>query len=165
MIEVIKFRVGRYKIPVNSCKSDGRLFLDFPFNRDLMDEIRCFAGAQYHGYKDAPNRDVALSIFKHDKLWSFPLCPRNDFQLLYLRGGNPFGRWDLKPDLEIKYDRPLRSHQKVMTGLGLAMHFQVWGAEMGTGKTLSAIEVMERSGFDDWYYCGPKSALRAVDSI
>lgn len=31
------------------------------------------------------------------------------------------------------------------------------------GKTLSAIEIMEQSGYSDWWWCGPKSGLRAVD--
>lgn len=31
------------------------------------------------------------------------------------------------------------------------------------GKSLVGIEVMERSGFDDWWYIGPKSAIKAVE--
>jgi len=31
------------------------------------------------------------------------------------------------------------------------------------GKTLVGIEVMERSGFEDWWYVGPKSAIKAVE--
>lgn len=31
------------------------------------------------------------------------------------------------------------------------------------GKSLVAIEVMERSGSDDWWYVGPKSAIKAVE--
>jgi len=31
-----------------------------------------------------------------------------------------------------------------------------------TGKSLAAIEVMEQSGFDDWYWIGPRSALKAA---
>jgi SNF2 family DNA or RNA helicase len=34
---------------------------------------------------------------------------------------------------------------------------------MGTGKSLAAIETMERSGSDDWWYVGPRSAIKAVE--
>jgi SNF2 family DNA or RNA helicase len=32
-----------------------------------------------------------------------------------------------------------------------------------THNTLSAIEIMEQSGFDDWWWVGPKSGLKAVE--
>lgn len=165
MIQEIKLRVGRYLIPVKSCRTNGRLFLDFPFNRKLMDEVRVMEGAQYHGYDGAPNRDIASSIFNKTKLWSVALTDRNNFQLEYLLGGNPYKRWDEEPDdSKINFDRPLYDHQKLMVALGLCRNYMVWGAEMGTGKTLAAIEVMERSGSADWYYIGPKSALKAVEA-
>jgi SNF2 family DNA or RNA helicase len=50
-----------------------------------------------------------------------------------------------------------------MTDIGLTYHFQIWGAEMGTGKSLSAIELIEKSGKQNWFWIGPKSGLYAVE--
>jgi len=36
-------------------------------------------------------------------------------------------------------------------------------AEMGTGKTLSAIELMEKSNASEWWWVAPKSGLAAVE--
>ena len=54
---------------------------------------------------------------------------------------------------------PLMPHQCDMADAGLTYHFQIWAAEMGTGKSLAAQEVMERSGVDLWYWIGPKTSL------
>ena len=57
-----------------------------------------------------------------------------------------------------EYQRPLMPHQKDLTDAGLTYHFQFWAAEMGTGKTLSAQELIERSGVQDWFWIGPKTS-------
>ena len=38
-------------------------------------------------------------------------------------------------------------------------HYQLWAAEMGTGKTLSAQKVIEMSRVLYWWWVGPKSSL------
>lgn len=127
-----------------------------------MDELKSMKGAQYHGYEGAPNRDIAVSIFNEDKLWSVEDCTRNRFQLEYLQGGNPYAPWE-KPLIDLTFERPLRDHQKEMVAQVLTYHYVILACEMGTGKTLAAIEVMERSGFDDWWYVAPRSALKSVE--
>lgn len=160
----IYINTGKYKFPVQIQESHNRIFFKFGYNQKITDEIKCFSGTQYHGYADAPNRDLAISIFNTDKVWSCVNNQRNQFQLDFLSGVDVYHRWDnyLKNPPEFEFTRPLLTHQKELTSHGLSVHYGIWAAEMGTGKTLSAIELMERSGATDWWYVAPKSALRAV---
>ncbi|KPK54270.1 MAG: hypothetical protein AMS22_06090 [Thiotrichales bacterium SG8_50] len=138
------------KVPATISVDKGRIeFLKSPYA--LKDEIKAMKGSKWHGYDDNNPR----------KIWSVADCTRNRFQLNFMQGKNPYKRWE-KPLEEFDYERPLRTHQKLMSNWGLTYHYCVLAAEMGTGKTLSAIEVMERSGFPDWWWVGPKSGLRAV---
>ncbi len=163
MIQTIKMRAGRYLIPVEMAETNNRIFFNFGYNKVLMDEIRNMEGAQYHGYDEAPNRDLALMLFNKDKLWSIKAdSHHNQFQLAYLQGENPYERWDREPvDFENHY--PLRDYQKELTGQGLAVHWAIWAGEMGIGKTLSAFELMIQSGHQDWWWVGPKSAIKEVN--
>jgi SNF2 family DNA or RNA helicase len=124
-------------------------FLKSPF--ELKDELKAMKGARWHGFDDPPR-----------KIWTASNCFRNWFQLRLLLGEDVFAWFD-RPVQHFEYDRPLMTHQKDMTDLGLTYHFQIWGAEMGTGKTLSAIEVIEKSGKQNWFWIGPKSGLYAVE--
>lgn len=124
-------------------------FLKSPF--ELKDELKAMKGARWHGFDDPPR-----------KIWTASNCFRNWFQLRLLLGEDVFAWFD-RPVQHFEYDRPLMSHQKDMSDLGLTYHFQIWGAEMGTGKTLSAIEVIEKSAKQNWFWIGPKSGLYAVE--
>lgn len=155
MIEVIKLIVttkggSRVKIPVKIERNKGRIkFLDAPFA--LKDEIKAMQGAKWHGYDDHP-----------EKVWSVKDCYRNDFQLAWMQGLNPYEWWE-RELISHEYERPLREHQKIMTDIMLTYHYGIIAAEMGLGKTLSAIECVERSGFDNWWWAAPKSGLKAVE--
>ena len=151
MVVKTKLIAGRYKYPASLTFDDGRIFIRFKYNKTLLEEIKSMQGRKWHGYDDINPR----------KVWSIKDCARNRFQLDYLQGKNPYAKYDVEIP-EIQYERPVYTHQKAMTGLGLAVHYCIWAAEMGTGKTLSAIEVMERSGSQDWWWIGPKNGLIAV---
>lgn len=130
--------------------AEGRIeFLVSPFG--LKDEIKAMKGSKWHGFESPPR-----------KIWSVEDCPRNRFQLSYLRGENCY-EWFDRDLVSHTFDRPLMPHQKDLTNTGLTYHFGIWAAEMGTGKTLAAIELMERSGVTEWYYVGPKAALKAIE--
>jgi SNF2 family DNA or RNA helicase len=77
-------------------------------------------------------------------------------------GGNPYEPYD-KDIIKHEYHRPLYSHQQAGADFLLTMKRAILAGEMGTGKSLACIEVMERSGFPDWWYIGPKSAMKAVE--
>jgi SNF2 family DNA or RNA helicase len=137
------------KVPVTIQVVNKRIeFLKSPFA--LKDEIKAMKGSKWLGFEDKPR-----------KIWSVADCTRNRFQLNFMMGKNPYKRWE-QPLQEYEYERPLRQHQRLMSNWGLTYHYCILAAEMGTGKTLSAIEIMEQSGFPDWWWIGPKSGLRAV---
>lgn len=153
----MKLRAGNYMIPVMLTKEGKRIFFNFSFNKALMEEVKMMDGAKYHGYDDVNPR----------KLWSVHDNHRNRFQIGYLAHprigdpNNPYTPYD-GPLVEFHPSRKLYGHQFDMAREVLTRHFHIMGAEMGTGKTLAAIEVMEASGFTDWIWVGPKSALVSV---
>lgn len=155
MTTEIIVRLAKKKIPVKLIpETRNRLALDFPFFKPLIEEIRSFEGARYHGYdKENPR-----------KIWTITDSYRNKFNLEYLQGNNPFERWE-KERVKLEYNRPLMQHQKEMVEHILTVRWGIWAVEMRCGKTLAAIEAMERSGFrdDQMIWAGPKSALAGVN--
>jgi hypothetical protein len=126
---------------------DGRIwFLKSPYS--LKDEIRAMRGSKWHGYDDENPR----------KIWSIEDCQRNRFQLSFLVGEKAYAWFD-RPVIRHEYTRPLKDHQKDLTDAGLTYHYHIFAAEMGTGKTLAAQEVIERSGINWWFWVGPKTSL------
>jgi hypothetical protein len=124
-------------------------FIKSPFS--LKDEIKAMRHARWLGFQDPPR-----------KIWSVENCPRNWFQLQCLMGENPY-EWFERPIQQFNYDRPLMEHQKDMSNAGLTYHYQLFAAEMGTGKSLSGIECLEKSGKKKWWWVGPKSGLYAIE--
>jgi hypothetical protein len=126
----------------------------------LKDEIKAMAGAKWHGYEE----------INPVKQWSVLNSPRNWFQLKYLMNQNPYA-WFEQPLKEFHYrDYYMdgvkvspRDHQFLLANSGLTYHYQIWAAEMGTGKTLAAMMVMEHSGVKDWFWVGPKKAIENIE--
>jgi len=132
---------------------NGRIeFLASPFA--LKDEIKAMRGSKWHGYIEGDNR----------KIWSVEDCPRNRFQLAYLQGEDVYDWFDQEVKIHDFPDRgqPMYAHQHELANSALTYHFNIWGAEMGLGKTRAAIEVMEKSGAKDWIWVGPKKPLKAI---
>lgn len=126
---------------------DGRIeFPGLPF--DFKDEIKSMAGAKWHGYLENDGR----------KLWSIKNCQRNRVQIEFLKGENPLDWFDREIEHRT-YSRPLLAHQREMADAVLTYHFQILAADPGLGKTLTAIEVMEKSGLKEWWWVGPKRPL------
>ena len=148
---IVKTRKGNkvYR-PASLAFRDNRIeFLKSPF--DAKDDIKAMKGSKWHGF-ETPSR----------KVWSVADCRRNRFQLELMKGQNPY-EWFDQPLKEWSYQRPLMDHQILMANCGLTYHYQILAAEMGLGKTLSAMEIMEQSGVQNWWWVGPKSGLKAVD--
>jgi len=114
----------------------------------FKDAIKAMRGAKYHGYDDVNPR----------RMWSVEDCHRNRLAMRFLAGENIYEHFDQSLQ-HFNYTRPLMSHQRDMTDAGLTYHYQIWGAEMGLGKTLSAQEVIERSQGGEWWWAGPKTSL------
>lgn len=149
-----KLIAGAYKYPVVITKKGNRLWFAFSYNKPLMAEVKVMAGAKWHGYDENPI-----------KQWSVTDCPRNRFQIEVLEGKNPFGRYDKEL---IKYQGTGREypHQLDLVAHGITRQYCIIAAEMSTGKTLSAIRIMEwlaaNRGIKSWFYVAPKSALISV---
>jgi len=150
-VKDIKLRAGRKMINAKMWLENNQIFLAFRYNQTLLKEIKSFDGAKWHGFDKPTPR----------KAWSIKDTGRNRFQLQYLMGENPYEIYD-RDLVNYESSRPLFSHQFEMIRHGLTVHYGIWAAEMGCGKTLAAIELIEASNFSDWYWIGPKSALRAI---
>lgn len=146
------FAVGRYGKSVHIENTGGRYELVFNYNEELLKQVKMLDGKKYHGYDEHNPR----------KIWSCKVSARNNFRLRRLMGENVYELYDLEPNA-VNFERPLFSAQKEMVAHGLTHKRCIIAGEMGTGKTLSAIEIMERSGKSDWWWIGPKSALAAVE--
>jgi SNF2 family DNA or RNA helicase len=154
----------RIQHPVRLTVSPSRIeFTTSPFA--LKGEIKAMQGARWAGYDELNPK----------KVWTIDNCHRNWFQLKYLMGLDTY-EWFDRPLVEHTFrDFELtdsegnttlvqpRAHQKLMTNTGLTYHYQVWGAEMGTGKTLAAICLMEMSAINLWFWLGPLKSLENIE--
>ena len=145
-----KFKVGKYLVPVTLFYRNGRIYLKFRYNKDLIPEIKVMQGAKWHGFEDPPV-----------KMWSVLDCAHNHFRLDFLQMKNPYETYDKELVIPTS-ERPLYKHQLEMVAQGLTVHYCIWACEMGTGKSLAAIELAEQAGVEDIIYVGPKSGVKAV---
>lgn len=124
----------------------GRIqLIDLPFS--LKDEVKaCLTNPKWD---------------KEGRFWSVADDIRSRFQLMALTGGNPYENWE-KPLLEFNFNRELMAHQRTMVSHALTHHYKILAAEPGVGKSLTMIEVMERSDAD-WWYVSTKSGCLAVE--
>ena len=158
MIEQVKLRAGKYMVPVQLEYNGSQIVVTSGYNKALIAEIKNMEGARWT---------------PETKKWSIKDSARNRFNLAYLKGGNPYERYDKSlDDITIEFTPRYNKlkhkefshfcHQKDMVKHGLVRRRCILAAEMGTGKSLSAIEIMERSGFDYWWWVASKSGLEAV---
>lgn len=163
--ETFKFKDGRYyksiEVTVAAC-NNGRIYFKYPFCKSFTEEIKVMEGYKYHDFDDDKATGIPMRLFGSSKIWSIPATQRNLFQLEFLFGRNPYEPYE-RPLVDFTPTRPLYKHQCELAAFGLTRHYCMFAAEMGTGKTLASIEVMEQSGAEDWWYVAPKSALKAVE--
>lgn len=148
----VMYRNGRSLSPGKMYVDDKYVYFDIPFG--LKDEVKPMKGARW-----SPDGSPK------PKLWRVDNCERNWFQINYLLGQNPYARYLPPLDKSIfqsKGKRTPYSHQLEMSVHGLQRKQCLICGEMGTGKTLAAIEIMEQSHLSNWWYVAPKSALTSV---
>jgi len=146
----VKLTLGRYRFPGKLVYTGDRIyFKGFGYNPKLNAEIKAMEGHKYHGYDPKPR-----------KIWSVKQSPRNEFQIKFLAGEDPYLPYDGELGT-ITSERPLYDHQKEMAAHILTRHYCIFACEMGTGKSLAAIEAVEQSGVDDYWYVGPKAGVEA----
>lgn len=150
-----KLRAGKYKVPARLVYDGKKIFVSFGFNKTLIKEIKAMEGARWHGFDEDNPR----------KVWSIAASSRNLFQLEYLMGSDPYKDYDRDLVQVDNWYRPLYNHQKAMVAHALTRKKCIFACEMGTGKTLAAIEAVERIPDlldQDCWYVGPKSGVVAV---
>ena len=147
-----KLKAGGLKVPAKIIQENNRLFFHFPYNADLIAEIKSMEGRKWHGHDEHEPK----------KVWSIPITERNTFRLSYMLGNDPYKVYDL-PLVSFKTERPLRDYQYEMTGHMLTRHYCIVAGEMGLGKTLAAIEAIDQAGLDHVVWVGPSSALTSVE--
>lgn len=107
------------------------------------------------------------------RMWTVSRHPRNLFQLRAMMveptNENPYA-WFERSLIDVDPGhRPLQPHQLEMIAKALTYRFQLFAADMGLGKSLTAIEIMERlvhhEGFtnEEIWFVGPRSALESVE--
>lgn len=155
-----KARLNKYLVPIEVAEEDDRIYLRFAFNAPLSEALKGFQGRTWHGY-DTPPR----------KMWSILNNERNRFRLRKLLNQPVFEQWD-KP-LE-HFDLPregiqLWEHQKEIYNHVLTRKRSVVAGDMGVGKSLIAILMMEylvKVGFcdqEDCWFVGPTNAVNSFN--
>lgn len=156
---VVKLRAGKYlKQATLGYDRPEVITVRFSFSRPLINEIRVMDGARW---------------VPEETMWTVKDSERNKFQLAYLEGQDPYAPWDKGWQTDFSdgvdglvFERTLYDHQKEMISFAISRNYCIFACEMGTGKTLAAIEVAERClepTVDALWYVGPKSGIYAVE--
>lgn len=116
---ITKFKAGKYLIPVTMTRDDDFIYLQFPYSKALLAEIKVLEGAKWLGFEEPPR-----------KIWRIDDSPHNRFRLDYLTGGNPYSWYD-NNIIQYEYTRPLYVHQKFAADFLLSRRQAILAAEMG----------------------------------
>lgn len=115
------------------------LVLRFPYHPEMVEEVKCMVGARWD---------------KEGKYWKVDHCDRNLLQLMLLSDQVPewFKRYTAPVDEAVVLSeacrvKPIRTalkaHQRTMLAHALHKRRLELASDMGTGKTLAAIELLE----------------------
>lgn len=148
---ILRVKAGRYMADLHIETEGDRWVLKFGYSKPLIDEIKAMEGARWD-----PER----------RCWTVPQSQRNQYALDYLACKEPFKHY--KTPLEGTPRRALREHQVEMFKHVITRRHSILACDMGTGKTLVAIEAMEWAK-EKWnipdhlfWYVGPVSGVVAV---
>lgn len=145
---VLRSEGKRYACTIT--QDETKLYFKTPFA--LKGEVKAMKGARWN---------------PEQKIWTASRCPRNLFQLRQMMvepvDENPYA-WFEQELIELpKPDRPLAEVQIDMLRRTLTYHYQIHAADMGLGKSLFAIELVERVP-GRWIIVGPTSALESIEA-
>lgn len=140
-------RVNIQNHPVDFIDTGKKYEVNFRYHAGVKDEIKStFEGATWNVEK---------------KKWTINKSYRNDIQLAFYSGQNPFKIYT-QPVKDFKTKRNLLPHQQELVNAILTYRRLIGGYEMGLGKSLIFIESAELSGYDNVLYVGPKSGIASV---
>lgn len=158
----LKFKFAGFKYPIDISREDDKLWLDFGYNPPLMNEFKkCFSGMKW-GAKKEGDKWVGR------KQWSILYTYHNRFQIDCFLGKDPYKIYDEAMDkidkqvYPVDFIFPLKSHQKDLASLQIYTRRCIWAADMGLGKSLSAIECFEQARPQEVWWVAINSALYSV---
>lgn len=139
-----KFLVNKRWIPVTIARHGKKLAIQ-PARPvpELEDEFRSWVGGEF---------DRGLGC------WIVTDCPRNQLQIQRLTGLDPWKHLRHLSEPATGGRAALRDHQRLLIGVGMDKRKNIWASEQGTGKTLAAIELIERVDQPTWWI-GPARVL------
>lgn len=154
-----KFYIGGRAIPVNMEKIDNEIYLQFPYYKPLIEEIKICSDIRRY----IPTK----------KCWALVETRRNLFLLNYLMGENPYKIYDRTiSEKELskithqlnKLNPPMYKHQPDMFIHCLSKRKCILAGEMRTGKTRPVLELIKYLKISDCWWVAPTSALRGLKS-
>lgn len=144
-----KLNGKRFKVTATIEEKDGRLWISFGYEEYLKNEVKSMDGARWS---------------PEEKCWHVTSNRRNLFRLQFLMGANPYKQYDAPLSTQMPSRSVLKDHQILMFRTGITYKEVIWAAEMGTGKTLAAIEVIDASDVDEWWWIAPVPAIAAFET-
>lgn len=155
---------GNFMKPVQMEVTPQQIILEFGYSKNLLAEVKQMRGRKWlGGIKGQPMQPGQR------KAWAVENCQRNDFQIRRMQGQPVYAKYDIELAVNsFKFNREaLREHQKDMVVHMVTRLQSIIAAEMGTGKSLAAIEAMEHvaklwSMTTAPWWIAPKTALTSV---
>ena len=145
------FIMNKRKINVVIGDDGTYLYLSFPFNRGLVDEIKMSTEVR--------------QWMNREKMWKMKKTDRNLFIISYLMGENPYSKYDLPLSIDAKASAlPIEwwYHQKKMYAHIIQRMQVIIAGEMRTGKTWPTLQAIIDTNCNDAWWVAPKSALRGL---
>ena len=143
---MLTLRAGTVSVPAQIQRSGDKLAIFTPFSRYLVTRLKACEGAKW----DTERR-----------CWLIADSERNRIALAILSGNDPFAHYRTESPPVVPNRSGLFGHQKTMLNFALTRKRCILAAEQGTGKTLVAIDLMEKIG-GEWWYVAPLRVLSAI---
>lgn len=147
---IFKIKKDDLLIPINVSVSidGGTISIASPYNPTLIEELRQLQGAQWN---------------KEKRVWQCPLVERNVYAIEFLAGKRSHYYKPLNT-YPLYTEHPLFPHQEEIVQFVLNRKRVLVAAQMGLGKTLAALTVMEealaRAMASIWWVVAPSGAQR-----
>ena len=134
-------------IPLEAKLYDDKVFFTFPYNKTLVSIVRNFGGAKWD---------------KSTKIWTADAQSFRTKSMLGRLAVEPIGYKELWPRYRVDENpftlKDLMPHQNLMATRLLNRHRVYWAADMGLGKTLSALRCIQEINEEAWVIA-PKSPI------
>lgn len=136
---------NRKKIPATILENDKEFALSFPYNKELLTEIK-----------------TSMEERRWDnsqKIWIFQKTSRNMFVLDYFMNKNPYKIYNLPLP---EYNFSNWKHQNKIYSHIITRKRVIVAGEMRTGKTRPVLQAITDTCCDSAWWIAPKSALRGL---